>query len=735
MSHPKITAAQLERRAAIYVRQSTPGQVATNAESRRRQYALVERAAELGWARDQVVVIDDDLGVSGAGVERAGFERLVAEVGLGQVGIVLGLEASRLARNNRDWYRLLDLCGVVDTLIGDADGVYHPGQFNDRLLLGLKGTMSEAELHLIRSRLAGGLWEKARRGELVVHLPVGYDHDATGRVVVTPDEAVRATIALVFAKFAELGSARQVVARLAEAGVPLPHRRCGKDQVSWRPATFAAVHRILTNPTYAGIYAYGRSKLERRIDERGRATARQRPRAPGDWEVNIEDHHEGFITPTVWRANLERLRSNWRARAGEAGGAVREGPALLQGLLRCGRCGRKLQVAYAGTGGSVRRYACHQAHRLHGTEHSCQSLGGKRLDDTVVAAVLQALAPAGLQATLAALDECETAWAAERAQRELLVEQARFEAERARRQFDRVEPENRLVARSLERAWEEHLGELARRQDDLARFTASRPTPLQAEERRWLETAGADLAAIWDAPTTSDRDRKQLLRCLVSEVVVTVDRARAVADLTVVWVGGATSALSSKLNHSGGHRHATTAEVIELVRRLAVHYDDTQIAFTLNAKRLRTGKGNSFTARRVAHLRAHHHILGPDPAVTPAREDPAWLNVTAAAATLGVSPDTVRRWAREGFVEAIQVTPHAPWRIHVTDELRAQIVPDAPPHWVGLAEAATRLGRSRQTILQWVQSGRLRAVQVTSGKRKGLRIEVTSADAGLFAGS
>jgi DNA invertase Pin-like site-specific DNA recombinase/transposase len=734
VSHPKVAAAHLERRAAIYVRQSTPGQVATNAESRRRQYALVERAAELGWARQQVMVIDDDLGVSGTGTTRAGFERLVAEVGLGRIGIVLGLEASRLARNNRDWYRLLDLCGVVDTLIADADGIYHPGQFNDRLLLGLKGTMSEAELHLIRSRLAGGLWEKARRGELAVHLPVGYDHDASGRIVVTPDEAVQATIRLVFAKFAELGSARQVAAHLRDAGVPLPHRRCGQAEVSWQPATFAPIHRILTNPTYAGIYAYGRSKVERRVDHGGRVTARQRPRALGEWEVCIPDHHEGFITPAAWRANLQRLRANWRAPAGEGGGAVREGPALLQGLLRCGRCGRKLQVAYAGTGGTVRRYACHQGHRLQGAEHSCQSLGGKRVDDTVVAAFLEALAPAGLEATLAALSECEAAWAAELAQRELLVEQARYQAERGRRQFDRVEPENRLVARSLERAWEQRLGELARRQDELARFTASRPTPLSTQERRWLQTAGADLAAVWNAPTTSDRDRKQLLRCLISEVVVTVDRARAVADLTVVWVGGATSALCSKLNHSGGHRHATTAEVLELIRRLAVHYDDEQIAFTLNAKRLRTGKDNSFTARRVHHLRARHHIPGPDPAVTPNHDDPAGMNVTAAATALGVSQDTVRRWAREGFVEAAQVTPHAPWRIRVTDELRGRVVANAPAGWVGLAEAAARLGRSRQTILHWVQSGKLQAVQVTSGKRKGLRIEVTSADAGLFAG-
>src|ERR671919_930891 len=346
----KITEAHRRRRAVVYVRQSTVAQLERNHESRARQYALRERAVELGWPAAAVVVVDEDLGRSGASADgRLGFKELVAEVGLGQVGLVLALEVSRLARSSADWHQLLDLCALTGTLIADADGVYSPGHFNDRLLLGLKGTMSEAELHLIRSRLAGGLWEKARRGELAVHLPVGYDHDTAGRIVVTPDEAVRATIALVFATFAELGSARQVVAQLAEAGVPLPHRRCGEDQVNLRPAHFAPVHRILTNPTYAGIYAYGRSKLERRIDERGRVTARQRPRDPSEWEVRIENHHEGFITPTVWRANLQRLRANWRAPAGEGGGAVREGPALLQGLLRCGRCGRKLQVAYAGT--------------------------------------------------------------------------------------------------------------------------------------------------------------------------------------------------------------------------------------------------------------------------------------------------------------------------------------------------------------------------------------------------
>lgn len=401
MSAAEITAAHRSRRAAIYVRQSTLTQVTENLESQRRQYGLVDRAVELGWRRSDVLVIDDDLGVSGSGVARTGFDRLVAEVGLGHIGAVFAIEVSRLARNNRDWYHLLDLCALVDTLIGDADGLYHPGVFNDRLLLGLKGTMSEVELHLIRSRLTGGLWEAARRGELRTHLPVGYEHDRSGAIVVSPDEAIRETVALVFTKFAELGSARQVVAHLREEGLPLPHRDRDEGKVVWRPATFAPVHRILTNPIYAGVYAYGRSRMERHLDERGRVMSRPVLRPLGEWKVVIENHHPGFITYETYLANRDHLRGNWRAPKGEAGAAVREGVALLQGVLRCGRCGRKMQVTYSGSNGRVRRYACHQAQRLQAADGICQNLGGVRLDRRVADAFLEALAPAGLEATSA----------------------------------------------------------------------------------------------------------------------------------------------------------------------------------------------------------------------------------------------------------------------------------------------------------------------------------------------
>ena len=606
--------------------------------------------------------------------------------------------------------------------------------FNDRLLLGLKGTMSEVELHLIRSRLTGGLWEAARRGELRTHLPVGFEYDRDGAIVVSPDDVVRETVALVFAKFAELGSARQVVAYLREQGLPLPHRDHAESKVAWRSATFAPVHRLLTNPLYAGVYAYGRSRTERHLDEHGRVRSQQVMLPLGEWKIVIENHHAGFISFETYLANRERLRGNWRAPKGEAGGAVREGAALLQGLLRCGRCGRKMQVAYSGSNGKVRRYACHQAHRMQAADRTCQSLGGVRLDRRVADAFLEALTPASLEATVAALRESEQSWQVERKQRELLVEQARYEAERARRQFDLVEPENRLVGRTLEREWEKRLAELAAREAELARFKESQPTALSDEEIAWLRRAGADLKSVWSAASTSDRDRKQLLRCLIKEVTVTVDREHVLADLSIVWAGGAVTRLTSKLNRTGEHHRAAPGEVIDLVRRLAPHYTNEQIALILNSKRLRTGHGNTFTAQRVATLRTRLGIPTPE---VPARfpdDDPSWLEVAAAAAELGVSPDTIRRWAREGFLEGRQLMPQAPWRVRVTDDVRQRVVPDAPAGWLGLADAAKALGRSKQTILHWVQSGRLRSVQVTSGKRKGLRIELEREPIGLFAG-
>ena len=342
LSTDKITASHRARDAYVYVRQSTPSQMVQHTESLARQYELRERAVALGWPAHQVVVIDADLGRSGAQAEgRRGFKELVADVGLGRVGIVLGIEVSRLARNNADWYQLLDLCAITDTLIADADGVYHPADFNDRLVLGLKGTMSEAELHLIKSRLTAGLKHKAAKGELRQGLPVGLDYDEDDRVVITPDEAVREAIATVFRRFDELGSARQVLIRLREDGVLLPRRRNGSRRITWVSATYPAVHDLLTNPAYAGAFVFGRTRTEKRVDPAtGAVQSRDRLVAREQWEVLIPDHHPGFISWETYEANTARLRGNWRRPRELAGGAVREGRALLQGLLRCGRCGR-----------------------------------------------------------------------------------------------------------------------------------------------------------------------------------------------------------------------------------------------------------------------------------------------------------------------------------------------------------------------------------------------------------
>jgi hypothetical protein len=392
-----------------------------------------------------------------------------------------------------------------------------------------------------------------------------------------------------------------------------------------------------------------------------------------------------------------------------------------------------MQVSYTGDRGHVPRYSCNQAQVFHGADHACQSVGGMRLDEYVAAVFLAALTPASMEATMAALKESERSWKAERTQRELLVEHARFEAERARRQFDRVEPENRLVGRSLERAWEERLVALSEREADLARFIAERPNPLSADERTWLERAGADLHAVWAAPTTSHRDRKQLVRCLIEEVVVTADRERAVAELTILWAGGAATRQSMRMYRIGERRNVTPEVVLDLVRCLGPHYTDEQIAFTLNRKRLRTGQGNTFTASRVAHLRSRLDIPSPAAEVRTLEDGPEWRSVDQAAEELGVSGDTIRRWARGGFLEARQVMPQAPWRVRITEDVRQRIVPDAPAGWVRLVDAARVLGRSKQTILHWVQSGKLRAVQVAVGKRQGLRIELGGHGNGLFA--
>ena len=463
----KITETHLRRRAVVYVRQLTVAQLERNHESRARQYALRERAVELGWPAGSVTVVDEDLGRSGASMEgRVGFKELVADVGLGQVGLVLALEVSRFARRSADWHQLLDLCALTGTLIADQDGIYSPSDFNDRLLLGLKGTMSEAELHLIRARLNGGLRNKAQRGELEQNLPVGLDREEDGRIALATDEQVRHAIARVFELWRRVGSARQVVVCLIEEEQRLPRRTVGSRRVRWAPANYPAVHDFLTNPAYAGAFVFGRTHQQKSLDEHGLVRRRTVELPVEQWSVCLPEHHPGYVSWDEYLATRERLRANVRPR-GQGGGAAREGSGLLQGILRCGRCGRRMQVAYSGNDGRTSRYACVRANNFHGGQR-CQSLGGLRLEKAITGAFLEAITPAGVRACAEAIGEIEHQHEERLAGQRLAVERAQFEEDRVRRKFDACEPENRLVGRTLERALEEALGESEREQRKLA---------------------------------------------------------------------------------------------------------------------------------------------------------------------------------------------------------------------------------------------------------------------------
>jgi DNA invertase Pin-like site-specific DNA recombinase len=727
----KLSASHVRRSAFVYLRQSTQSQLERNTESTERQYALVERAVELGFPRDQVVVIDEDLGVSGSGLsDRSGFARLTAEVALGRAGLVLGLEVSRLARNNADWYRLLDLCSVTDTVIGDADGLYHPGSFNDRLLLGLKGTMSEAELHTLRARLDGGIRNKAARGELRRRLPVGFVWgEREGEILIDPDEAISGLIRAIFERFAELPSVRAVWLWLRSERLSFPLRARTMAEPRWVHPTYHQVLGVLENPMYAGAYAYGRTHIERYVGEDGQPRKRVRRLARADWEVLIEDHHPGFIDWRTFEANQARIAQNtWRT--AEGAGAVREGQALLQGIAACGRCGRKLKVHYDGHRGHSRpTYHCPGSVVAEGRGGWCLRIGGAQIDETVTGALLGALTPAGVKAALIAAESLEADHDQALEQWRLQVERARYEAQRAERRYRQVEPEHRLVARGLERDWEQALAMMQAAEAELGRRERTRPRTLSDAEREQLLSLGSDLGRVWSAPSTTDRDRKQLLRCLIEEVIVNAAREERRVTLTVRWRGGMISELVVQLRRYQP-KIRTDEDTVSLLERLAVHYDDATIAGILNRQGRLSATGERFTAQIVGGVRRYRGITRHEPSAQPA--DGELVTVAKTAELLGVVPSTVHRWLTEGFIAGEQDTPGAPWRIRVNDELRARLVEEPPEGWLTVAEARHALGVSRQTVLQRVKRGELKAVHVRNGRQKGLRIQVISSDEPLF---
>jgi DNA invertase Pin-like site-specific DNA recombinase len=730
----KITASHLARLAIVYLRQSSAAQVEHNRESTERQYALAGRACELGWPPERVVVIDEDLGLSGSGTAaRSGFARLTAEVALARVGLVLGLEVSRLARNNAEWYRLIDLAGLTDTLIGDADGLYHPALFNDRLLLGLKGTMSEAELHVLRARLDGGIRNKAAKGELRRGLPVGFVWgEEDGEVRLQPDEAVGTAIRQVFARFAETGSARRVWLWFRAEGLKFPLRMHQGGEIRWVEASYTAIHHVLTNPVYAGAYVYGRTRQETVLDSAGSPKKRLRHLPRAEWQVLIPEHHPGFIDWQTYEANQERLACNTRPGPHKTGGAVREGGALLQGLASCGHCGRRLHTHYRGRNASP-GYHCPGKVLVEGRGAYCLNIGGIQIDEAITRVFLTALEPAGLAATLAAAERLESDREAALKQWRLGVERAAFEAQRAERRYRAVDPDNRLVARGLEREWEESLRGLDVARAELDRRERKRPRVISEAERNHLLALGPDLAAVWNAATTTPRDRKELLRTLIEEVTVTVDRDNAVCHLVLRWKGGALNEIELALPRSRPATVRTDEDTIALVRRLAIHYPDSVIAGILNRQGRATAYGHRFTAGRVGNLRRHWGIPCCDPTANPPGGELA--TITKAATVLGVAPSTIHRLLNDGIIAGEQLTPGAPWRIRLTEDLKARFDGDAGDGFLPMREAMRALGVSRQTVLQRIKRGELTAVHVIRGRQKGLRIKVIGRQLGLFAPS
>jgi len=736
----KITASHLSRTAVIYVRQSTLAQVERNTESTARQYDLAARARQLGWPLDAIRIIDGDLGISGSVTgQRDGFEGVLAEVALGQVGIILALEVSRLARNNAAWYRLLDLAGVCDTLVADADGVYHPALFNDRLVLGMKGMMSENELHVLRARLEGGIKNKAARGELRRGLPVGlvWGED-DGQIRFHPDEAVTGVIRVVFDQFRVCGSVRATWLHLRAEELRWPLQRGAgtrKAEITWVEPTYHAVHTTLTHPAYAGAYVYGRTRDEIRLGPGG-ALRKRRRRLPRDqWEVLIPDHHPGFTDWDTYLANQEKIGGNIRPQASAPGtGAVREGSALLQGLATCGSCGRKLAVFYRGPAKSVPNYYCQGADNIvdgRGSRH--MNTGGQAIDAAVAAAFLAALQPAALNACLQAAEQLEQDHDAVLDQHRRQAEQAKYNASRAERRYRAVDPDNRLVARGLETEWNTALQQLADAEAELARRETARPKALTPGERAAVLALGDDLGPVWDAPSTTDRDRKQLLRTLLEEVNITVRRndPDPHASLILRWKGGAITEMTVPLRRPQPTIR-TGEDTVALIRRLAVHYPDAVIAGILNRQHRTTARGMSFTANRVASLRHSWKIPCCKPAAGDGKPEGELLNVSQAARELGIAPSTLLRWLNDGFVAGEQVTPGAPWRIRLTDELRGMLVDNAPEGWLALHHASRALGVSRQAVLQKVKHGDLNAVLTRTGRRKGLRIEIPAPRNGLF---
>jgi DNA invertase Pin-like site-specific DNA recombinase len=666
----KASSQQLQKTAYIYVRQSTMGQVRHHRESTERQYALKEKAMNLGWTENFVRVLDGDLGRSGASmVNRTDFKTIVTDVSLGKVGAVFALEASRLARSNADWHRLIEICGITGTLIVDEDGCYDPSDFNDGLLLGLKGTMAQAELHFIRARLQGGKLNKAQKGELRFPLPVGYVFDEAERIVKDPDDQVRGAITMVFSAFRQTGSAYGVVQHFATKNLLFPKRSYGgawDGKLHWGRLTDSRVLAILKNPSYAGVYAFGRYRCVKEILEDGEVRSRIARMPREEWLVEIRDHHEGYLTFEQQLKNLDLIEKN-RTNPKEAvlSGPAREGLALLQGLLICGCCGRRLTPRYRGNGGIYPIYDCNWRRREGLSKTSCMSVQCGYLDRAVETRLLEIVNKEQIDLALEAFEILQQRDQQISGQWKLRIQRAEYEVQLAQKQYDQVDPENRLVASTLERRWNDSLIELEKVKQQIAELSHEQSL-IASFERDQVLALARDLPRLWHAPETSSKDKKRILQLLIDDITVEKPE-RYVALLHVRWQGGIREDLKLELPRPSGERWRHSESLVKKVRKLAEENSDAEIAAQLNAEGLISAKGNPFTRSSVSWIRHKHKI-------PPAEKKKAdELTVKEVAKRFDVSPNVVYYWIERKIITARRLNNGSPYWITIdqrkSDEL------------------------------------------------------------------
>jgi DNA invertase Pin-like site-specific DNA recombinase len=656
--HQKVTTSHLKRNAYLYVRQSTVRQVIENTESTQRQYALRQRAVALGWPNDRVIVIDTDLGQSGASaVDREGFQKLVAEVGMGRAGIVLGLEVSRLARNSTDWHRLLEICALTDTLILDEDGIYDPAHFNDRLLLGLKGTMSEAELHVLRSRLRGGILNKARRGELHCRLPVGFVYDGGGRVVLDPDKQVQESVRLLFATFARTGAAHATLKYFRQEKLLFPTRLgagASKGELAWTPLSLARTASILHNPWYAGAYAFGRNRWRKKPDGSNSCRRERLPRA--EWLALLRDAHPAYISWEEYERIDQRLQASAKSLGWERGReSPREGPALLQGRTICGICGCRMGVHYntRRTGQLIPNYVCSGHGRLLG-DGSCQSILGTEIDAAVSKLLVEAVTPMALEMTLAIQQEIAARLDEADRLRHRQVERAQYEADHARRRYMQVDAANRLVADSLEAEWNAKLRALSEAQEEYRSQHEADRLAVGKDERQRILALVTDFPAAWRDPNTPQRERKRMLALLIEDITLIKRREITVA---IRFRGGATTTLTLPRPLTPQQLRATQPEVRQQIDALLDEYTDAQVANQLNKQQMRTGTGESFDTVSVQWVRFSAKLKSLKERLLEA----GWITTKQIAAQLGVSLSTVSSLRNKGRLKGRICSDKGEW--------------------------------------------------------------------------